>query len=717
MSVEESSRYRGHALVDVAVLPSRVAYLIPEGDISAARSAVRHASRRWGGLTEPIVEVAADGAIDSRYTAIAQHAAVVGAVAVGLPESQASAAARHLGFEHVLVDAIDAAPLARYSVHPRAIALYGPDEVVIAAQSADLWEAVAVGAANDSDEELTQMDQHRTKLAEGPSALLAAQASRKTVLERAVAQLSVTDTNWPYSGRGPAVLWVTEPNDVHDCLAFWNFRALRWIGDRARDPILLLPARAQDWLEGRPPSWCANQLERPGGFTPDVLLYSTSLDHDALHALAELLGFEYTDAELDTFFDGPPQPVRRAPFTYRVELETESLAAFERSYGPSTRVEVHLFSDATKFRFSSPVNFWSTGGTLLHLSGRPFDGFPRRQSVAELFTKTARWHRDRLELRANASRSYEFELHVPSLEEARDRLLAVATERWDLSDKGRIGVALRQTADIAMLREPGVFELLVDLMTPRSSSLKQDLERLVAEGRFTDEQARLAEQWGSRAERRALPAAQLRQLKGQSRVAVVERLCAAGWAERGLRVICPRCGLRSFVALADVGPSARCPGCGATAEFEATDKTVTIYYRLNTLVDRAVDQGVIPHLMAIAAIIQTDARSSLLPGVLTTTPGADRPAEVDIYGIWDGRVVCGEVKTKSSEFTSDQIARDVSVCQNLGADIYLIAATDEISDDVFAIARRACADAGLSLRFVNGPMMRPSLEETAPQVD
>lgn len=49
--------YRGSAMVDVTVLPSRVAYLIPEGNLAAVRESVRLATWRWGGLTEPIVEV------------------------------------------------------------------------------------------------------------------------------------------------------------------------------------------------------------------------------------------------------------------------------------------------------------------------------------------------------------------------------------------------------------------------------------------------------------------------------------------------------------------------------------------------------------------------------------------------------------------------------------------------------------------------------------
>jgi hypothetical protein len=41
----------------------------------------------------------------------------------------------------------------------------------------------------------------------------------------------------------------------------------------------------------------------------------------------------------------------------------------------------------------------------------------------------------------------------------------------------------------------------------------------------------------------------------------------------------------------------------------------TVQYRLNTLVDRAADQGVLPHLLVAAVLEQRDERTLILPGV------------------------------------------------------------------------------------------------------
>lgn len=53
----ERREYLGQSLIRAVVLPARVVYLIREGSMDGSRSAVRAATGRWGGMTEPIVNV------------------------------------------------------------------------------------------------------------------------------------------------------------------------------------------------------------------------------------------------------------------------------------------------------------------------------------------------------------------------------------------------------------------------------------------------------------------------------------------------------------------------------------------------------------------------------------------------------------------------------------------------------------------------------------
>ena len=124
---------------------------------------------------------------------------------------------------------------------------------------------------------------------------------------------------------------------------------------------------------------------------------------------------------------------------------------------------------------------------------------------------------------------------------------------------------------------------------------------------------------------------------------------------------CGGCGLPSFIPFPQTAGSATCPGCTNPAAYE-TGSALAVYYRLNSHLDMLSDQGVLPHLLTIAALRRHGATAHFLPGidVWFSQDDSDK-AEADIFGVWDGKVLCGEVKTSASEFTPDQIARDVSL--------------------------------------------------------
>jgi hypothetical protein len=178
---------------------------------------------------------------------------------------------------------------------------------------------------------------------------------------------------------------------------------------------------------------------------------------------------------------------------------------------------------------------------------------------------------------------------------------------------------------------------------------------------------------------------------------VLERLCDAGWAERGLRVICGTCGLPSFVPFPYTAGRAICPGCSSPASYE-TGSALTVYYRLNSHLDLLSDQGVLPHLLTIAALERQGRRSYFLPGVdVWFGADAEDQAEVDIFGVRDGQVLAGEVKTSASEFTLDQITRDIALSSRLEADMHVLAATDDISREATEKAEQECNAAGIGL--------------------
>jgi hypothetical protein len=342
-----------------------------------------------------------------------------------------------------------------------------------------------------------------------------------------------------------------------------------------------------------------------------------------------------------------------------------------------------VINSEVKLRFDSPVPFVGIGSTLLALSGPVLRRLPKRDCIAELVdeSRMSYWDGDELVCGAPALNEYGISLAIPTLAESTHTLLSNLTTRYVLSDKGATGAGLLSGAGAAALLEPGVFEAVVALRTPRAEAVAR---ALAAELGTTVENLdqgmlELAEQFGGRRERQFSTAENLK-IPGRPldfKVRAMERLADVGWAERGLQISCPACKLASFVPLSTTmasGP-ARCPGCGTETDYVRSARSLAIAYRLDSRVDRATDQGVVPHLLAMAALTADYAETYLLPGVDVWFDGDKNKKEADLFGIWHGKVIVGEVKQDGigpHGFTEQQVKRDVDVAAKLDADIYLI---------------------------------------------
>jgi hypothetical protein len=511
----------------------------------------------------------------------------------------------------------------------------------------------------------------------------------------------------------PALVWVTDGDDLADCLWFWNLRALRplWF---VTVPMVLLPVEAvENWL-GYAQQF-ASVLRRPDGFSPDVIIGSHTLEENRLHQVARELGLQPSREEVRSGHRYPMYP-REAPFTYltyaemrRAGREYPQWLVFQRRYGTETQIVTQLFRDSTQIRFVSPVPFIGEGAALVRLSGGPFSTLPRRPSTAAMVHDAATWHGTTLQLTTDTRPDYYFTVRVPRLADTVGVVLSEVVNQYRLSDKGKIGAALQASKDIAALLQPGTYEAVVELTTPRAERLRRELRNLHAQGVVVDQAVvdRLVAEWGHRGERRYRDASQV----SKSSAGVLETLVDRQWAERGFEIACTNCGISTFVPMADVptrGP-AICAGCQSPQRYTLAKATPKVVYRLDALVDRASDQGVLPHLLVVAALTAQASDSSLLPGVNLTfphSPDKDDP-EVDIFGVHQARVLAGEVKTKAADFTPDQLARDIDLSKRLRADVHLLAAIDTVPAKTEAAARKLCCDAGLELLVLSQPQLRP----------
>lgn len=698
--------YVGPTAVQAAVLPGRAVYLVAEGSAVGLRRAVQEACTRWGGMTEPIIPVKPSGDVDVWWEQVVSLTRADSVVNVDVDPQDAAGIAGKLGMDLIPLSDIDRTGVAACTVHPSAV---GPEQLpgyiayVMASEKRQLWEVAGAGDLTDAHLESVPTGTFSTRRPYEDE-VARAQLGGRTLVERTCSQFGEHGgSGGPASG--PAVIWVTQPGSFQDCVYFWNLRALRPLRLSSL-PMLLLPVgQVQHWMHF--PDELAHALERPDEFEPDAALCSFSVSEPELHQTAELLGLQHHEGK-PRVGHAWPAPTRTPPYTYRIDLDPRSWLNFERSYGQLTDVDVQLFRSTTTVRFTSPVSFRAGGRALVRFSGAALDGLPRRAAVAERILMNSSWRHGSLQIATWAVNDYLFQIHVPELAEVTDALLGRVTARHELSaKKGKVGMAWLEQTDISPLAEPGVFAAIRELTTPRSKELFRELRKLRKDGAVDEELAEIAAHWGGRSERRYRSADQLQNVPEAQAAPALERLCAAGWAERGLQVACSACGLPSFVPFPLATGRATCPGCSSSAAYD-TSSSLTVYYRLNSHLDLLSDQGVLPHLLTIAALQREGKKSHFLPGVDVwfSQDDSDR-AEADIFGTRDGQVLCGEVKTSAREFTPNQIARDVDLSTRLKADTHVLAATDDLPDQTADEARQLCAAAGLGLIVIGKAELLP----------
>jgi hypothetical protein len=429
-----------------------------------------------------------------------------------------------------------------------------------------------------------------------PDQVARGQIARTTLIERTGFQLG----EWQMSpGTFPhaAIVWVCDRRPFRDCVLFWNYRALRSINIEFLPMILVPEHDLVNWLQFDAQVLSLFQ-NRPNDFSPDAFFCSSRVSHERLREIAN--SWEMVEASEDPHSGKtyPPPPFRTPPYSYRVDLNPFPAVASKHRYGQRTQVPVQVFREETRVGFESPVSFRGFARFKVGLSSTALTPYPKRPSVARIIERNSIWHHDGIELLAQVWGQYQYTIALPTLAEVCSEILQGTLSAWALSDKGRIGESIAGHSNVEAFLEPGVFEGLRSLTTRRAKHLFNELKEL-AQSADDVELANIVSDIGERIERRNLCANQIEGVPKAKKAAVLENLVKLGWAERGLRIACSGCGLTSFIALGEVTPDATCPGCRRSQRYLANSAGLTTYYRLNSLIDRATDQGVIPHLMTV----------------------------------------------------------------------------------------------------------------------
>jgi hypothetical protein len=130
-------------------------------------------------------------------------------------------------------------------------------------ESAPLWHVAAIGYLSpETRAEMPADLAVRPPMQEDEVARQ--QLWRATLIAKTAEELD--EHGRTHAPRGPALVWVAEPDSVEDCTEFWNIRALDSLQHPDAAPLLLLPSDGvQHWLSFDK-QVASHMLTRPSGY-------------------------------------------------------------------------------------------------------------------------------------------------------------------------------------------------------------------------------------------------------------------------------------------------------------------------------------------------------------------------------------------------------------------------------------------------------------------
>ena len=721
--------YLGQELARVDVGPVRACYLVPDQDPGRLAEAITAASRRWGGVTEPVLPTGPDGFTDEGWQRIVAALAPDVYVSVGLDDQARAAAARQLATSVLSWPDFtgDQPGYPWLWCHPLVVDGRAGDAPVPVPQDRTLRALAGVGVV---DSALT-WNMHGPGIREPADELQCAiaQVTRNTVAWLTARGVAEDAAGSALAPPVPTVIWVSEPDSFADVVGFWNARALVATAMPASVAVptaVLVPPDLSGWpeLAEALKSRFQSRYPRP---RPDAFVFSHSVPVGRLCEIAAQLHLAEEDPPVAQEHAAPgslgTEPDPGALARAAVGIDPTPWCCYPRRYGTGTSELVQVFAGPTPIRAVSAVPFrLGTGGWVkVSLSGLRALAVPPRAAVARLFVPDGWFSGGRLSLKRATANVYQVAVTIPEPSAVLAAALRDVGVTFTLSDKGKYAQALLARAPGLkdLVCQPGALEVITDLTRKRSFRFRKEVAKLLGD---TPGDASLADQIAALARETVplphQPVAELpkHDLDAGDIAGIVERLVALGLCSRGFSVDCGECQMESYIEHSVVTPQATCPGCGAAGVYRgATDKPAgpVVRYRLNSLLDRASDNGAPPHILAMACLAEYAAGRPLyvLPGALLRDADTDAElGEVDLLGYLGEQVIVGEVKTSPADFTKEQVTKDLVRAARVKANIYAMVAVYPLTAEQEGMAAGLAAAQGCQLLPFSGSAARPAGE-------
>lgn len=697
----------GPALVNVDVRPIRLTYAVADGSEADFRAAVLEASSRWGGLQELILPVGSDGRILEEWFPLTDVA----------PPDYVCATSNFAEWRNSLQEqsqrgVVDLSYVQQHAtLHAAAVQpSFGHTNVFAAQPDDNLVSLVGLGAASDAEQLSAWQAVGQTVFPQpiGPLQVAGAQLNESSLIAATGRQCGETAL-YGVSG-GPIVLWLSEPDSLEDALGFWNTRALIPVR-LAHFASCILP---RDWEDAGELKAMLEAVRNKQNYVyePDMIVYSRSLDETTLRAFIATLGVKEYSADTFSLTPTTPGTARTAQQLTAAIANPSWFVARRRDFGTRATEPTYLRRNGTIITVDSPVQFRpGIGGEVrLRFSGPSAFTIPASLSAAKLFERNAVIAQGFVEVSTWPAAHYTFNLAIPERGAILDAYLTDRRVTHGLSDKGRLaGGVLGAIPEVDRIRDTVALRVIDALTTHRFKYELREMRRElpeVPEARREEFARRLM---NVRQETRTLERI-FEEVRGADVAAptqigaVLNPLADAGIVLRGFQADCPVCGMKAFIELSDATAPAICPGCRSEAPYSLDNASQpVIHYRLNALIDRASDQGVLGHVIVVAALRDLYGDDVVaIPGTNLTFPdGTAR--EADILALVHGDIWSGEVKPGSDDFTDTQIHRDLDLVEAVGASTYLMACVAGIELSTIDRALTFCAARDIRLAILVGP--------------
>ncbi|MBA2517314.1 MAG: hypothetical protein H0V22_08385 [Solirubrobacterales bacterium] len=291
------------------------------------------------------------------------------------------------------------------------------------------------------------------------------------------------------------------------------------------------------------------------------------------------------------------------------------------------------------------------------------------------------------------------DIAVPSANEALDAWASDHSVAYEISQPGRYAGSLLGRLDSLDRLDALASDVpvrILDKLTPVSRlRLARRLADELRPEHDLDETA-LAERLRGQELGLDLPARRAADFAGEGTrlpdiLAAMVPLLDAGYVRRGRSLRCPLCKYSLWFALDEMAEQVRCEACRASFTLPvaaANGREAPLEFRLDGLTARAMDQGLLPVLLAVRAIRRTFAgyEVRVWPGI--EFERGDKKVDVDVlaYGAW---LLCCEVKTHADGLERNQLNELLELCDAIEARPGLAALDGEFSaEDIDAVIRR-----------------------------